>query len=103
MSLLFRRRQAEMLAGGGKFSATHSLRVYYSGFCYLLLVVLKHFLCKHSGFSVQFAGEWLDRRSSPIKPEWCLAVDTAVRERAAAGVRLGKRLPPKGARVGRKF
>jgi len=33
-------------------------------------------------YSYGFAVEWLDRRASP-NPEWCLAVDTAVRERAA--------------------
>ena len=39
MSLLFRRRHAEVLAGGGKFSGLHSLRE------------LLHFY--------GFAGEWL--------------------------------------------
>jgi hypothetical protein len=61
VSLLFRRRHAEVLAGGGRFSGLRELL-----------------------YSYGFAGEWLDRRASPSpNPEWCLAVDTAVRERAA--------------------
>jgi hypothetical protein len=63
VSLLFRRRHAEVLAGGAKLSVLHSIRV--------LMV------------SLGFAEEWRGRRAGP-KSEWHLAVDTAVRERAAA-------------------
>jgi len=44
VSLLFRRRHAEVLAGGGRFSGLHSLRE--------LL------------YSYGFVGEWLDRRNT---------------------------------------
>jgi hypothetical protein len=62
MSLLFRRRHEEVLASGARFIGLRSLRELLT--------------------SYGFADEWLDRRAGR-KPEWCLAVDAAVRERAA--------------------
>jgi hypothetical protein len=63
VSLLFRRRHAEVIAGGAKFSGLRSMQE--------LLV------------SYGFAEEWLGRRAGP-KAEWDRAVGTAVLGRAAA-------------------
>jgi hypothetical protein len=61
MSLLFRRRHEEVLAGGARYSGLRSLRELVTSF--------------------GFADEWLEHRAGR-KSEWCLAVDAAVRERA---------------------
>ncbi len=63
VSLLFRRRNAEVIAGGAKFSGLRSMQE--------LLV------------SYGFAEEWLGRRAGS-KAEWDRAVGTAVLGRAAA-------------------